>query len=100
MNETVNRMNALSGAFAAPLMDGIYSLCQDRKILSDIHVLIRALWEKRQYEEAMRLLSILSRLIPKTVFSPSEQIAGKDESGIFLEQFLADCEEILAEYAT
>ena len=99
MNETVNRMNALSGAFAAPLMDGIYSLCQDKKVLSDIHVLTRALWEKRQYEEAMRLISILSRLTPEAVFSPSGQIAGTEESGIFLEQFLADCEEILTEYA-
>ena len=99
MNETVNRMNALSGAFAAPLLDGIYSLCQDKKVLSDIHVLTRALWEKQQYEEAMRLLSILSRLTPEAVFSPLGQIAGKEESGIFLEQFLADCEEILTEYA-
>ena len=100
MNDTVNRMNALSGAFTAPLIDGVYSICQDTTVLLDIHVLIRTLWEKQQYEEAMRLLSILSRLIPATVFSPSEQIAGKDESSIFLEQFLADCEEILAEYAT
>ena len=99
MNETVNRMNALSGAFVAPLMDGMYSLCQDRKVLSDIHVLIRALWENQQYEEAMRLLSILSRITPETDFSPLEQIAGAEESGIFLEQFLADCEEILTEYA-
>lgn len=73
MNETVNRMNALSGAFAAPLMDGIYSPCQDRNALSDIHVLIRTLWEKRQYEEAMQLLSLLSRLTHETDFSPSEQ---------------------------
>lgn len=100
MNDTVNRMNALSGAFTAPLIDGVYSICQDTTVLLDIHVLIRTLWEKQQYEEAMRLLSILSRLIPETVFSPSEQIAGKDESSIFLEQFLADCVEILAEYAT
>jgi len=47
----------------------------------------------------MRLLSILSRLTPETAFSPLEQIAGAEESGIFLEQFLADCEEILTEYA-
>lgn len=99
MNETVNRMNALSGAFAAPLMDGIYSLCQDKKVLSDIHVLIRTLWEKQQYEEAVRLLSILSSLTPETDFSPLEQIVRAEESGIFLEQFLADCEEILTEYA-
>lgn len=99
MNQTVNRMNALSGAFTAPLMDGIYSLCQDRKVLSDVHVLIHVLWEKQQYEEAMRLLSILSRLAPEMDFSPLEQIAGAEESGIFLEQFLADCEEILTEYA-
>ena len=100
MNDTVNRMNALSGAFTAPLIDGVYSICKDTTVLLDIHVLIRALWEKRQYEEVMRLLSILLSLTPVTDFSPLEQIAGAEESSIFLEQFLADCEEILAEYAT
>ena len=100
MNDMVNRMNALSGAFTAPLIDGVYSICQETTVLLDIHVLIRTLWEKQQYEEAMRLLSILSSLTPETDFSPLEQIAGAEESGIFLEQFLADCEEILAGRAT
>lgn len=96
-NQTENRMNILSGACAAPIIDGIYSLCESKETIADLYAVLYTLCEIKRYAEAYQILRVLCTVISISDFQDLPPLAA-DEMPIFIQNFVEDFFEILCEY--
>lgn len=96
-NLTENRMSILSGAFSAPFVDGLYSTCENTEVLTELYALLNTLCENNQYAEIIRLLCVLSTIMPTPAYQHLLQLTA-DEESVFVQQFIEDFYEILCEY--
>lgn len=96
-DQTENRMNLLSGACAAPIIDGIYSFCWSKETITDLYAVLHTLCEKELYPAAFRLLRVLLNVIP-TPDCKGLPLLTADEMPVFIQNFVEDFFEILREY--
>lgn len=96
-NQTENQMCILSGAIAAPLVDGLYSACEKVEVLTELYAILNALCKNDQYAEAVRLLRVLSAIAPVPAHRSLLQLTAEEEA-VFMQQFIEDFYEILCEY--
>lgn len=97
-NQTTDYMNVLSGAVAAPLVDGLFLLCEDMTVLLELHSMLEGLYEGGRYTEGCQLLAVFSKIVLCEVPDFSTYLNKEGEMGIFLREFLEDFSEILCEY--
>lgn len=82
-NQTENRMNILSGACAAPMIDGIYSLCESKETITDLYAILHTLCEIERYAEAYQILCVLCAVLPTSDCQDLLPLAA-DEIPIFI----------------
>lgn len=96
-NQIENRMGILSGAFAAPFVDGLYSACENVEVLTELYAFLNALCENNQFAEIIKLLRVLTAIMPMPAYQYQLQLTA-DEESVFAQQFMEDFYEILCEY--
>lgn len=99
LNQTKNQMNIVSGVWTAPLVDGLYLLCGDVRLLSEIYDLLHTLSRKEQYAEALQLLRVLAAIAD----APEMQelrLLSDTEAAMLIQNVEADFFEVLCEYKT
>ena len=96
-NQTENRMNILSGACAAQIIDGIYSLCESKKTVNDLYAALHALYENGLSSEEYQILHVLCAVLPISDCQDLPPLAA-NEMPIFIQNFVEDFFEILCEY--
>lgn len=97
-NQTTDYMNVLSGVVAAPLVDGLFLLCEDMTVLLELHSMLERLYEGGRYAEGCQLLAVFSKVVLWEVPDFSTYLNSEREMGVFLREFLEDFSEILCEY--
>ena len=90
-------MNILSGACAAPIIDGIYSLCESKKTVNDLYAALHALYENGLSSEEYQILHVLCAVLPISDCQDLPPLAA-NEMPIFIQNFVEDFFEILCEY--
>lgn len=96
-NQTENRMNILSGACAAPIIDGIYSFCESKETITDLYTVLHTLYENGLSSEAYQILRVLCAVLPISDYQDLPPLA-TNEMPIFIQNFVEDFFEILCEY--
>ncbi|MDE6209223.1 MAG: hypothetical protein K2M73_06040 [Lachnospiraceae bacterium] len=96
-NQNENRMSILSGVFAATFVDGLYSICENVEVLTELYALLNTLCENNQYAEIIQLLRDLSTIMPTPAHQYLLQLTANEEY-VFVQQFIKDFYEILCEY--
>ena len=97
-NQTTDYMNVLSGAVAAPLVDGLFLLCEDMTVLLELYSMLEGLYGDGRYAEGCQLLAVFSKIVLWKVPDFSTYLKQESEMGVFLREFLEDFSEILCEY--
>lgn len=97
-NQTAGFMNTLSGAIAAPMVDGLFLLCEDITVLLEFYSMLEGLYESGRCAEGCQLLAVFSKIILWEVPDFSTHLENESEMGVFLREFLEDFAEILLEY--
>lgn len=97
LNQTENRMNILSGACAAPIIDGIYSFCESKEMITDLYTVLHTLYENRLSSEAYQILRVFCAVLPISDYQDLPPLAA-NEMPIFIQNFVEDFFEILGEY--
>lgn len=97
-NQTTDYMNVLSGAVAAPLVDGLFLLCEDITVLLELYSMLEGLYEGGRYAEGCQLLAVFSKIVLWQVPNFSAYLKHENGMDVFLREFLEDFSEILCEY--
>lgn len=97
LNQTENRMNILSGACAAPIIDSIYSVCESKETITDLYAVLHHLYENELYSEAYQILRVLCAVLSISDCQDLPPLAA-NEMPIFIQNFVEDFFEILCEY--
>lgn len=93
-----NSINAISGAYTGPLIDGLYTEGQRAESMKDLYQALETLYELDCVEEAMRLIRGLFAITGVEYPYPIAVLDSlKPARELFVSEFLCDFYEIIEE---